>query len=39
MYEFADHKEAVIELLGRVARVSIETVSIQNEMAKAGTGP
>jgi predicted helicase len=38
-YEFADHKEAVIELLGRVTRVSVETVTILEEMAKAGTGP
>lgn len=34
-YRFAPHKEHVIELLGRVARVSVETVRITQEMAAA----
>ena len=34
-YRFADHKERVITLLGRVARVSVETVRIV-EALKAG---
>jgi hypothetical protein len=38
-YEFADHKQEVINLLGRVTRVSIATAAILEEMAKAGTGP
>jgi predicted helicase len=31
-YRFADHKERVIELLGRVTRVSVETVAITDAM-------
>ncbi len=31
-YHFADHKEQVIDLLGRVARVSVETVRITEAM-------
>lgn len=31
-YRFADHKEAVIALLARVARVSIETVAMTDQM-------
>ena len=38
-YRFADHKEAVIDLLGRVTRVSVTTAAILEEMANAGTGP
>ncbi len=34
-YRFADHKEGVIALLARVARVSVETVRLVNEL-KAG---
>ena len=34
-YRFADHKERVVTLLGRVARVSVETVRIV-EALKAG---
>jgi predicted helicase len=37
-YKFADHKEAVIDLLARVTRVSVATAAIQEEMASAGTG-
>lgn len=37
-YRFAEHKEAVIDLLARVTRVSVETAAIQEEMANAGTG-
>ncbi len=32
-YRFADHKERVIDLLARVARVSVETVTITDAMA------
>ncbi|WP_114389492.1 type ISP restriction/modification enzyme [Notoacmeibacter marinus] len=32
-YRFADHKERVIDLLARVARVSVETVAITDAMA------
>ncbi|HRD96586.1 MAG TPA: hypothetical protein PLA97_09355 [Rubrivivax sp.] len=35
-YRFADHKERVIDLLARVARVSVETVRIVEELK---TGP
>ena len=31
-YRFADHKERVIDLLGRVTRVSVETVAITDAM-------
>jgi predicted helicase len=31
-YRFADHKERVVDLLGRVARVSVETVRITKAM-------
>ena len=31
-YRFADHKERVIDLLGRVTRVSVETVAITEAM-------
>lgn len=31
-YRFADHKEAVVTLLGRVCRVSVETAEITDEM-------
>ncbi|GAB4565821.1 MAG: hypothetical protein Tsb007_37520 [Rhizobacter sp.] len=34
-YRFADHKEAVIDLLMRVTRVSIDTMRIVNAMATA----
>jgi predicted helicase len=34
-YRFADHKERVIDLLGRVARVSVETMRIVKEMESA----
>ena len=33
-YRFADHKEQVIDLLGRVAAVSVATTSIVSEMCK-----
>jgi predicted helicase len=32
-YRFADHKEKVVDLLARVARVSVETVAITEAMA------
>ena len=32
-YRFADYKEKVIELLGRVTRVSVETVAVTDTMA------
>jgi predicted helicase len=32
-YRFADHKENVVDLIGRVARVSVETMAIVREMA------
>jgi predicted helicase len=35
-YRFADHKERVIDLLGRVARVSVETVRIVDAMGATG---
>ncbi len=38
-YEFAEHKESVIDLLGRVTRVSVATAALLEEMGKAGTGP
>ncbi len=31
-YRFADYKESVIELLGKVCRVSVETMKIIREM-------
>ncbi len=34
-YRFADHKERVIDLLGRVTRVSVETVEIVEAMRGA----
>jgi predicted helicase len=38
-YQFADYKEHVIDLLGRVVGVSIGTAAIEEEMGEAGTGP
>ena len=35
-YKFADHKEEVIDLLGRVCAVSVRTMEIVGEMAKTG---
>ena len=32
-YRFAEHKERVVELVGRVARVSVETMAIVGAMA------
>jgi hypothetical protein len=32
MYRFADHKERVVDLLGRVTRVSVETAAIVEAM-------
>lgn len=34
-YRFSDHKEEVVELLGRVVAVSVETVRIVGEMPEA----
>ena len=34
-YRFADHKERVVDLLGRVTRVSVETVAITEAMRAA----
>lgn len=34
-YRFADYKESMIDLLGRVVRVSVETVRITEEMKAA----
>ncbi len=34
-YRFADHKERVVDLLGRVARVSVETMAIVETMRTA----
>jgi predicted helicase len=34
-YRFADYKEKVIDLIGRVTRVSIETMAVAEEMKKA----
>jgi predicted helicase len=34
-YKFADYKEKVIDLLGRVCRVSVETVGVVREMESA----
>jgi predicted helicase len=31
-YKFADYKEKVVDLLGRVCRVSVETVRVVGEM-------
>jgi predicted helicase len=36
LYRFADHKEDVIALLGKVCRVSIEVLAITNEMEGCG---
>jgi predicted helicase len=36
-YNFAEHKERVIDLLGRVTRVSVETVAILSELTKASS--
>jgi predicted DNA-binding transcriptional regulator AlpA len=36
LYRFADHKEDVIALLGKVCRVSIETVALKKEMRESG---
>lgn len=36
VYRFADHKEDVIALLGKVCRVSVETVAITEDMMKSG---
>ncbi len=36
LYRFADHKEAVIRLLGQVCQVSVETVAITEAMRKTG---
>lgn len=33
-YRFADHKEKVIDLIGRVCTVSVETMKIIREMEK-----
>jgi predicted helicase len=33
-YRFADHKERVIELLGRVVAVSVETLRIVGEIGR-----
>ena len=33
-YRFADHKERVIDLLGRVCAVSVETVRIVDDLAR-----
>jgi len=38
-YRLSDHKEAVIDLLGRVARVSVQTAAIVEEMQRAATSP
>ena len=37
-YRFADHKERVIDLIGRVARVSVETVAIVGAMREVRAG-
>ena len=34
-YRFADYKEKVIDLLGRVTRVSVETMGVVDEMKRA----
>ena len=34
-YRFADYKEKVIDLIGRVTRVSVETVAITEAMRSA----
>jgi len=36
-YNFADHKDGVIELLGRVVRVSVDTMTILAELGKASS--
>jgi predicted helicase len=38
-YRFADHKEKVADLVGRVARVSVETMGIVEEIRAAGRAP
>lgn len=35
-YRFADHKERVADLIGRVARVSVETMGIVAEIGAPG---
>ncbi len=35
-YRFADHKERVADLIGRVARVSVETMGIVEEIQSGG---
>ena len=37
-YRFADHKERVVELIGRVARVWVETMEVVAAMAAVGRG-
>jgi predicted helicase len=37
-YRFADYKEKVIDLLGRVTRVSVETVAITEAMKSLNRG-
>ena len=37
-YRFSDHKERVIDLLGRVCRVSVETVEVVDGMASTPRG-
>ena len=37
-YRFSDHKERVIDLLGRVCRVSVETVEVVDGMAHQERG-
>jgi predicted helicase len=36
-YNFADHKDGVIALLGRVVRVSVDTMTILAQLGKAST--
>ncbi len=38
LYRFADRKESMIELLGKVVRVSVDTVEITSAMAEADRG-
>lgn len=38
-YRLGDNKEALIALLGRVTRVSVETAALVKEMGLAATGP
>ena len=37
-YRFADHKEKVIDLLGRVTRVSVDTIAITEAMRQLPRG-